>query len=194
MTVVFPDAVFSPLVILWSTYNFPLAGYTRNTSYKSLPSQAIKPRPFSTVRLLILRYRGNLRRERRYFESVPKLPDPCGLSKGESLPKRAKTADFRISLNGEPHDSSLPKAPTGIKGLDEISGGGLPRARTTIVCGGPGCGKTMLGMEFLIRGAREFDEPGVLVAFEETPQEMERNVDLSWVRSTRPGRPQETIP
>src|ERR1700731_3312981 len=70
----------------------------------------------------------------------------------------------------------LDKAPTGIQGLDEISGGGLPRGRTTIVWGGPGCGKTMLGMEFLIRGAREFNEPGVLVAFEETTQEMERNV------------------
>ena len=92
------------------------------------------------------------------------------------MPKRAKPAEARIPLNGEPHGSSLPKAPTGIKGLDEISGGGLPRARTTIVCGGPGCGKTMLGMEFLVRGAREFDEPGVLVAFEETPQDMARNV------------------
>lgn len=70
----------------------------------------------------------------------------------------------------------LEKAPTGIKGLDEISSGGLPKGRTTIVCGGPGCGKTMLGIEFLVRGATEFNEPGVLVAFEETPQEMARNV------------------
>jgi circadian clock protein KaiC len=70
----------------------------------------------------------------------------------------------------------LEKAPTGIKGLDEISGGGLPRGRTTLVCGGPGCGKTMLGIEFLVRGATEFHEPGVLVTFEETPQEMARNV------------------
>lgn len=92
------------------------------------------------------------------------------------MAKRAKTAEIEVSVNGEPHSTSLPKAPTGITGLDEISGGGLPRGRTTIVCGGPGCGKTMLGMEFLIRGAREFNEPGVLVAFEETPQEMERNV------------------
>jgi circadian clock protein KaiC len=72
--------------------------------------------------------------------------------------------------------SPLEKAPTGIKGLDEISGGGLPRGRTTLVCGGPGCGKTMLGIEFLVRGASEFDEPGVLITFEETPQEMARNV------------------
>src|SRR5580704_8034186 len=81
-----------------------------------------------------------------------------------------------MPLNGQPQGTLLPKAPTGINGLDEISGGGLPRGRTTIVCGGPGCGKTMLGMEFLIRGAQQFNEPGVLVAFEETPQEMERNV------------------
>ncbi len=92
------------------------------------------------------------------------------------MAKRSKIPAIGIAMNGEPHDFSLPKSPTGIKGLDEISGGGLPRGRTTIVCGGPGCGKTMLGMEFLIRGAREFDEPGVLIAFEETPQEMESNV------------------
>ncbi|MGC1107885.1 MAG: circadian clock protein KaiC [Candidatus Acidiferrales bacterium] len=72
--------------------------------------------------------------------------------------------------------AALEKSPTGIRGLDEISGGGLPKGRTTIVCGGPGCGKTMLGIEFLVRGATEFNEPGVLIAFEETLQEMARNV------------------
>src|ERR1700735_352640 len=72
--------------------------------------------------------------------------------------------------------SSLPKAPTGIPGLDEVSFGGLPRGRTTIVCGGPGCGKTMLGMEFLVRGIEEFGEPGVLLSFEETTEEITRNV------------------
>jgi circadian clock protein KaiC len=92
------------------------------------------------------------------------------------LAKRVKAVDIEMPLNGQPQVTLLPKAPTGINGLDEISGGGLPRGRTTIVCGGPGCGKTMLGMEFLIRGAQQFNEPGVLVAFEETPQEMERNV------------------
>src|SRR3984885_8259586 len=70
----------------------------------------------------------------------------------------------------------LQKAPTGIAGLDEITGGGLPQGRTTIVCGGPGCGKTMLGIEFLVRGALEFNEPGVLMAFEETPQDIASNV------------------
>ena len=68
------------------------------------------------------------------------------------------------------------KSPTGIRGLDEISGGGLPQGRTTIICGGPGCGKTMLGIEFLVRGALEFDEPGVLMAFEETPADIAKNV------------------
>ncbi len=70
----------------------------------------------------------------------------------------------------------LKKCPTGIPGLDEISGGGLPKGRTTIVCGGPGCGKTMLGIEFLVRGATEFNEPGVLMAFEETPRDIATNV------------------
>ena len=92
------------------------------------------------------------------------------------MARHAKSVEVEIPLNGGSHGTSLPKAMTGIKGFDEISAGGLPRGRTTIVCGGPGCGKTMLGMEFLIRGAQEFNEPGVLVAFEETPQEIECNV------------------
>jgi circadian clock protein KaiC len=70
----------------------------------------------------------------------------------------------------------LQKARTGIAGLDEITSGGLPKGRTTIVCGGPGCGKTMLGIEFLVRGALEFGEPGVLMAFEESPQDIATNV------------------
>jgi circadian clock protein KaiC len=70
----------------------------------------------------------------------------------------------------------LPKCPTGIHGLDEITLGGLPRGRTTLVCGGPGCGKTLLGMEFLVRGAMEFDQPGVCLSFEETAGELASNV------------------
>ena len=92
------------------------------------------------------------------------------------MPKRQKIVELDVPQNGDHPNLPLPKAPTGIAGLDEISNGGLPRGRTTIVCGGPGCGKTMLAMEFLVRGVREFNEPGVLIAFEETPQEMERNV------------------
>jgi circadian clock protein KaiC len=69
----------------------------------------------------------------------------------------------------------LAKAPTGIRGLDEITGGGLPRGRPTLVCGDAGSGKTMLGMEFLVRGATQFDEPGVFVAFEENAQDLAKN-------------------
>ena len=72
--------------------------------------------------------------------------------------------------------TTLPKARTGIRGLDEITGGGLPRGRPTLVCGSAGCGKTLMAMEFLVRGATEFDEPGVFIAFEETPEELTENV------------------
>jgi circadian clock protein KaiC len=70
----------------------------------------------------------------------------------------------------------LPKCPTGIQGLDEITGGGLPRGRPTLVCGGAGCGKTLLAAEFLVRGAVQFGEPGVFMAFEETEAELKANV------------------
>ncbi|MDB4931799.1 MAG: circadian clock kinase KaiC, partial [Myxococcaceae bacterium] len=71
---------------------------------------------------------------------------------------------------------TIAKAPTGIEGLDQLTGGGLPAGRPTLVSGGPGCGKTLLGMEFLVRGATRFDEPGVFVAFEETADELAKNV------------------
>jgi circadian clock protein KaiC len=70
----------------------------------------------------------------------------------------------------------LPKAPTGIQGLDEITGGGLPKGRATLVCGGTGCGKTLLAMEFLVRGATQFNEPGVFMAFEEAAKDLTQNV------------------
>src|SRR5450759_1374983 len=72
--------------------------------------------------------------------------------------------------------SSLPKTPTGVSGLDEITAGGLPKGRTTLVCGGAGCGKTLLGMEFLVRGATQFGEAGVCISFEETLEELAGNV------------------
>lgn len=71
---------------------------------------------------------------------------------------------------------ALAKAPSGIDGLDEITGGGLPLGRPTLVCGSAGCGKTLMAMEFLVRGAVEFDEPGVFIAFEETPEDLAKNV------------------
>lgn len=71
---------------------------------------------------------------------------------------------------------SLPKCKTGIPGLDEITGGGLPKGRPTLVCGGAGCGKTLMGIEFIVRGAMLHNEPGVFLAFEETAEELAQNV------------------
>jgi circadian clock protein KaiC len=70
----------------------------------------------------------------------------------------------------------LPKTPTGISGLDEITGGGLPKGRPTLVAGDAGCGKTLFAMEFLVNGATQYDEPGVFVAFEENAEELAQNV------------------
>lgn len=71
---------------------------------------------------------------------------------------------------------TLPKAPTGIEGLDQITGGGLPAGRPTLVSGSAGCGKTMLAVEFLVRGATQFGEPGVFMMFEENAAELTANV------------------
>ena len=79
--------------------------------------------------------------------------------------KRARRATFR----------TLSKAATGIQGLDEITGGGLPSGRPTLVSGGAGSGKTLFGLEFLVRGATQFGEPGVFMSFEETIGDLTKN-------------------
>lgn len=71
---------------------------------------------------------------------------------------------------------ALPKSPTSIQGFDEITGGGLPKGRPTLVCGGAGCGKTLFAMEFLVRGATLYKDPGVFISFEETEEELVANV------------------
>ncbi len=73
-------------------------------------------------------------------------------------------------------NKNLPKTPTGIEGFDEITLGGLPKGRPTLVCGAAGCGKTLFGLEFLVRGVTQFDEPGVFMCFEETKDELVANV------------------
>jgi circadian clock protein KaiC len=88
------------------------------------------------------------------------------VGKPETLPSRAKVS---------PRDA-LPKTPTGISGLDEITLGGLPKGRPTLVCGAAGCGKTLFAMEFLLRGAEQYGESGVFMAFEETEQDLAQNV------------------
>ena len=70
----------------------------------------------------------------------------------------------------------VPKTPTGIKGLDEITLGGFPKGRPTLICGAAGSGKTLMAIEFIVRGALEFGEPGVFVAFEEKAEELALNV------------------
>jgi circadian clock protein KaiC len=97
---------------------------------------------------------------------VEKLKSKRGL-------KSSTARKFKPAKSSRPQ---LPKAPTGIQGLDEITGGGLPKGRPTLVCGGAGCGKTLLAMEFLVRGATVFNEPGVFMAFEETAQDLSQNV------------------
>ena len=84
----------------------------------------------------------------------------------------------------------LPKSPTGIGGFDEITFGGLPKGRPTLVCGGAGCGKTLFGIEFLVRGAVQFQEPGVCISFEESAQDLAKNVaslgfDLEKLQKTK---------
>src|ERR1051325_5760778 len=76
----------------------------------------------------------------------------------------------------------LAKSPSGINGLDQITRGGLPSGRTSLVCGGAGCGKTLFAIEFLVKGALLYDEPGVFVAFEETQEELTRNVASLGIR------------
>jgi len=71
---------------------------------------------------------------------------------------------------------SIQKTRSGIDGLDEITEGGLPQGRPTLVCGGPGCGKTLLAIEFIVKGATRYDEPGVFMTFEEKAEELSENV------------------
>ena len=84
--------------------------------------------------------------------------------------------DLKNLIEAPRAQSRLEKSLTGIGGFDEITQGGVPKGRPSIVCGGPGCGKTMFALEFLVRGATQYDEPGVLMTFEETTGEMTKNV------------------
>jgi circadian clock protein KaiC len=89
----------------------------------------------------------------------------------QATTRKSKTIHREVEV-----ERSLPKALTGIQGLDEITGGGFPQGRPTLVCGSAGAGKTLMAMEFLVRGAIEYNEAGVFMAFEETAAELTRNV------------------
>ena len=75
-----------------------------------------------------------------------------------------------------PPTKTIEKVPTGITGLDEITEGGLPQGRPTLICGTAGVGKTLFGLEFILKGAQQYDEPGVIVTFEEKPEDLAMNV------------------
>ncbi len=96
----------------------------------------------------------------------------CGIASGaENLGK-----GWAMAIETPGGDQGITKSPTGITGLDQVTGGGLPAGRITLLVGGPGCGKTLLAMEFLVRGVTDYGEPGVFIAFEETEQELRENV------------------
>ena len=75
-----------------------------------------------------------------------------------------------------PKSNKLLKCPTGIKGFDEITEGGLPKNGSTLISGNAGSGKTLFGIDFLIKGVTDYEEPGVLMSFEETKDELFKNV------------------
>jgi circadian clock protein KaiC len=77
-----------------------------------------------------------------------------------------------MSKSSDSLRSKLNKTPSGISGLDEITDGGLPKGRPTLVCGGPGSGKTLVGLSFLVNGARRYGEAGVLLSFEESADDL----------------------
>src|SRR6185503_14364605 len=70
----------------------------------------------------------------------------------------------------------FPKTLTGISGLDEVTGGGIPKGRPTLICGSAGCGKTLFGIQFLANGVMKYNEPGVFMSFEETKKDLATNV------------------
>jgi circadian clock protein KaiC len=90
---------------------------------------------------------------------------------------RQDQPDSEAGLTQLTRGTELPKTLTGIRGLDEITRGGLPKGRPTLVCGGPGSGKTLLALTFLVNGALRFDEPGVLMTFEENEEELASDVE-----------------
>jgi circadian clock protein KaiC len=87
-----------------------------------------------------------------------------------------KDIELMKKTEEKPFGHALLKSPAGIQGFDEITDGGLPAGRPTLVCGGAGCGKTLFGMEFIVRGVTQFNEPGVFMSFEETNEELVQNV------------------
>src|ERR1044071_1375793 len=114
--------------------------------------------------------------ESRTGKRTPR-PQKILLSERKQIFMPARTALRKKDTKGFALSSlSLEKVPTGIRGLDQVTHGGFPKGRTALVCGGPGTGKTLLGLEFLARGALLYNEPGVCIALEETADELITNM------------------
>jgi circadian clock protein KaiC len=96
---------------------------------------------------------------------------------GQGFSRIAPKERNRMKLDQLSSPAAFKKAPSGIVGFDEITGGGLPRGRTTLLLGGPGSGKTVFALQYLVNGARIFDEPGIFVAFEETSKRIMANAE-----------------
>src|SRR5580704_4441140 len=90
-------------------------------------------------------------------------------------PKNAPAARASQASSPVAAPEVLEKVPSGISGLDKLTNGGLPRGRPTLVCGGPGSGKTLFAVQTVVRGALEHDEPGVILAFEDTADDLAKN-------------------
>src|SRR4029079_9257175 len=105
-------------------------------------------------------------------EAFPRASGRMGAWVADSHGPSACKESTRVpkTVNGK-NGRSLPKAPTGIQGLDEITGGGLPRGRASLFCGSAGCGKTLVSIEFLVRGAIAYSEAGLFVCVAETHTE-----------------------
>lgn len=110
-------------------------------------------------------------------ENKPKKDIPAGIAGQRSkiaLRGNALMMDTR-DMSTNAHSNEPEKAPTVIEGLDEITGGRLPKRRSTLICGRAGCGKTLMAMQILAQDIQSFGEPGVFMAFEETADDLAKN-------------------
>ena len=106
------------------------------------------------------------------------MSQPLGPSEPENLQDPAAEGILPSCRNGSPELRGIPKKQTGIEGFEDISHGGLPLGRTTLVSGTSGTGKTLFALQFLYNGIVKYQEPGIFVTFEETPADIIRNLSL----------------
>src|SRR5271166_2059284 len=113
----------------------------------------------------------------RDFVLPPDCRDATPIETHEAIPGRCWVLRGDMKSIRSHHVTVLTKAPTGITGFDEITGGGLPRGRTALLLGGPGSGKTIFALQFLVNGAKDYREPGIFVSCEETAERILVNAE-----------------